>query len=213
MGDVVQAGGAVVLEVEAAGSAPIERIVVLRGKEEVASHRGYGEGDLGRRIRVLFEGAEYRGRGREVFWQGHARLVGNRFERAQAINLFNADKPLRLAADGSRVDVDSVTTGNFCGFDLWLADADGGEIDIVTDSVTTRIPVARIGLEDVVVDAGGLGRRLRLFRLPDQNRSWHLRFAQPVRLRSGDNPLYVRLTQEDGHQAWSSPIYLIGGRA
>jgi hypothetical protein len=31
-----------------------------------------------------------------------------------------------------------------------------------------------------------------------------------VRLRAGaDNPLYVRLTQEDGHQAWSSPIYLI----
>jgi hypothetical protein len=24
----------------------------------------------------------------------------------------------------------------------------------------------------------------------------------------GDNPLYVCLTQEDGHQAWSSPIYL-----
>jgi hypothetical protein len=24
-----------------------------------------------------------------------------------------------------------------------------------------------------------------------------------------DNPLYVRVTQEDGHQAWSSPIYFI----
>ena len=38
-----------------------------------------------------------------------------------------------------------------------------------------------------------------------------MRFAQPVRLRAGDNPLYVRLTQEDGHQAWSSPIYAIAG--
>ena len=211
MGDIVQADGEVILEVDAAGSAPLERIVVLNGKEEIAIHRGYDESQLGRRIRVLFEGAEYRGRGREVFWAGHARLVGNRFERAQAINLFNADKPLRLAADGSRVDVDTVTTGNFCGFDLWLADAHGGEIDIVTGVVTTRIPIAEIGLEDVVVDAGGLGRRLRLFRLPDQNRTWHMRFAQPVRLRAGDNPLYVRLTQEDGHQAWSSPIYAIAG--
>jgi hypothetical protein len=24
----------------------------------------------------------------------------------------------------------------------------------------------------------------------------------------GDNPLYVRITQEDGHLVWSSPIYL-----
>jgi hypothetical protein len=37
-----------------------------------------------------------------------------------------------------------------------------------------------------------------------------MRFEQPVRLRTGvDNPLYVRLTQEDGHQAWSSPIYVV----
>ncbi|MGH6917634.1 MAG: DUF3604 domain-containing protein [Geminicoccaceae bacterium] len=209
MGDVVQAGREVVLEVDAAGSAPLERIVVLNGKEAVATHRGYGEDQLGRRIRVLFEGAEYRGRGREVFWGGHARLVGNRFERARAINLFNADKPLRLAADGSGIDVDTVTTGNFCGFDLWLADAHAGEIDIVTDVVTTRIAIAEIGLEDFLVDAGGLGRRLRLFRLPDRNETWQMSFSQPVRLRSGDNPLYVRLTQEDGHQAWSSPIYVI----
>jgi hypothetical protein len=209
MGDIVQADGEVILEIDAVGSAPLERIVVLNGKEEVAVHRGYQENQLGRRIRVLFEGAEYRGRGREVFWAGHARLVGNRFERAQAINLFNADKPLRLAADGSRVDVDTVTTGNFCGFDLWLADAKAGEIDIATDVATARVPIAGIGLEDVVVDAGGLGRRLRLFRLPDRNETWRMRFEQPVRLRAGDNPIYVRLTQEDGHQAWSSPIYLI----
>jgi hypothetical protein len=210
MGDIVRADGEVLLQIDAAGSAPLERIVVFNGKQPVATHCGYGEQQLGRRIRVLFEGAEYRGRGREVFWQGHARLVGNRFERAQAINLFNADKPLRLAADGSRVDVDTVTTGNFCGFDLWLADPQAGEIDILTDVVTARIPIADIGLEDRVVDAGGLERRLRLFRLPDVNDSWGMRFEQPVRLRPGvDNPLYVRLTQEDGHQAWSSPIYVI----
>jgi hypothetical protein len=210
MGDVVRANGEVVLEVEAAGSAPIERITVFDGKEPLATHCGYDESQLGRRIRVLFEGAEYRGRGREVFWQGHARLVGNRFERAQAINLFNADKPLRLAADGSRVDVDTVTAGNYSGFDLWLADAHAGEIDILTDVVTTRMPIASIGLEDVIVDAAGLGRRLRLFRLPDENSTWSMRFEQPVRLRpGGDNPLYVRLTQEDGHQAWSSPIYVV----
>ena len=26
---------------------------------------------------------------------------------------------------------------------------------------------------------------------------------------AGDLPVYVRVTQADGHQAWSSPIYLI----
>jgi hypothetical protein len=27
----------------------------------------------------------------------------------------------------------------------------------------------------------------------------------------GDVPVYIRVTQEDGNQAWSSPIYLIKG--
>ena len=32
----------------------------------------------------------------------------------------------------------------------------------------------------------------------------------PVTLRPGvDNPVYARVTQEDGNQAWSSPIYFI----
>jgi hypothetical protein len=31
----------------------------------------------------------------------------------------------------------------------------------------------------------------------------------PAKRAAGDLPVYVRVTQEDGHQAWSSPIYLI----
>ena len=36
----------------------------------VHSVRPFGAGDLGRRVRVLWQGAEYRGRGRETIWQG-----------------------------------------------------------------------------------------------------------------------------------------------
>ena len=37
------------------------------------------EADLGRRIRVIWEGSEYRGRGRETVWDGHAELSDNAF--------------------------------------------------------------------------------------------------------------------------------------
>jgi hypothetical protein len=48
-----------------------------------------------------------------------------------------------------------------------------------------------------------------VFRLPDRNPHRHLRLERPVALRpAGDNPLYVCVTQENGHQAWSSPIYV-----
>ena len=211
MGDIVRTGDAeAILEIEALCSAPIERIVLFNGPSPVETVRGHGEADLGARIRVLFEGAEDRGRGREVFWQGQASLRGNRFTRAQAINFFNVDQPLRTDPDRGRVDFNSVTTGNFAGFDLWLEDRDAGELTFSAAIIERTVRIADIGLEDLVFEAGGLGRRLRLFRLPEVNPTWQMRFTREVPLRPGvDNPLYVRLTQEDGHQAWSSPIYVI----
>jgi hypothetical protein len=46
--------------------------------------------------------------------------------------------------------------------------------------------------------------------LPEQD--WGLRLAVDhvaTFARGADLPVYVRVTQSDGHQAWSSPIYLI----
>ncbi len=210
MGDVVRVdGGTIALAVDVLGSAPIERLTFFNGATPVATARAYSKDQLGRRIRVLFEGAEYRGRGRETFWRGTARMISNRFTRAVAINHFNADKPLRLGSNGDVLEFDTVTTGNFSGFDLWLEDRDSGEIDIAANHISRRFAVGEIGEEDTVVDLGGLGRRLRLFRLPDTNEAWRCSHMHTFDIEPGrDNPLYVRVTQEDGHQAWSSPIYV-----
>lgn len=211
MGDIVRTNGrSVELAVDVLGSAPIERVTVFNGKAPVAVHRPFDPGDLGRRIRVIWEGAEYRGRGREVHWRGHCRLEGNRFAECRSFNLFNVDKPLRLAADGSRADFDSVTTGNFAGFDIWLEDATAGDLVFSSNVLDARLPVSEITFEDRVFEAGGLGKRLRVLRLPDENGARSVSFRQRIEIEAGrDNPLHVRVTQEDGHQAWSSPIYLI----
>jgi hypothetical protein len=69
------------------------------------------------------------------------------------------------------------------------------------------VAIGDIGEDDVVVEAGGLERRIRVFRLPEQGGRTSVRASVAVALRPGvDNPVYARVTQEDGHQAWSSPI-------
>ena len=61
----------------------------------------------------------------------------------------------------------------------------------------------------VIIDAGGIRRRIRVFRLPDDNDENRIQVERRINLRDvGDNALYVCLTQEDGHLAWSSPIYI-----
>jgi hypothetical protein len=56
---------------------------------------------------------------------------------------------------------------------------------------------------------GELPRLIRVYRVPDTNNAYHLSGSVAPSLRAeGDNPLYVRVTLEDGTRAWSSPIYI-----
>ena len=49
-----------------------------------------------------------------------------------------------------------------------------------------------------------------VYRLPEADWSRHLTLDHAVSFAGGrDLPIYLRVTQADGHQAWSSPIYLI----
>ena len=209
MGDIVQLpSGNAVLKINVTGSAPIERVDIFNGLEHVSTHRPYTETGLGKRIRVIWEGAEYRGRFREVIWDGSAEFSGNKILKAAPINFFNADKTLNRVGDNT-LEWRALTTGNLGGFDAWLEDGKGGSISIQTPIVSEKVDIAGIGFEDTVFDAGKLGRKLRLFRLPDTNPHFEMTVEQEMKLRDkGDNPIYVRVTQEDGNQAWSSPIYI-----
>ncbi len=212
MGDIlVYDGRQVSFEIDIHASAPIERIEIRNQLETVEVYRPYSRQDLGSRIRVIWEGSEYRGRGRETIWDGCAQLLGNSFERLAPINRHNQDK--RFEAEGpDRLEWVSLTTGGFAGFDAWLTDPESGTLSIDTALVKLQIPICDIGYEDQVFDAGGIDRRIRIYRMPDENPHQCLTLQRSVQLADDrDNALYVRITQEDGHYIWSSPIYVIRG--
>ncbi|HKK28993.1 MAG TPA: DUF3604 domain-containing protein, partial [Alphaproteobacteria bacterium] len=158
----------------------------------------------------VWEGAEYRGRGRAVSWDGHLYLHGNRIRQAKPINFWNADKPLEARGD-TGLAWQAVTTGSFGGADIWLEDASAGRMEIETPQGRFEVLLEDIGFEDMVFDCGGLGKRLRLYRLPERLTAKTLRWSRKLKLRGpgeGDTRPFVCITQEDGHQAWSSPAYL-----
>ena len=146
MGDIVRPGQTPMhLTAEAIGTAPIERIDVLHGTQVMKTVRPYVPADLGRRVRVLWEGAEYRGRGRETRWQGKLTVAGNRIARQAAVNFLNPELGVRELAAGTSLGWNSVTTGNRAGVDLWLDDAGRGTLTIETNVVsgTVDLSVAR----------------------------------------------------------------------
>lgn len=209
MGDVLRTDAdAATFEIDLLADRPIERVEFRNGLELLETWRPYDATTLGRRIRVIWQGSEYRGRGRQTVWDGTARLDSNRFESVEPINFHNLDKTLQRVGDAG-LRWSALTTGGFGGFEATLADASAGTLVIDTGLVKASVPVSEIGLDDRRFEAGGLGRCLRVFRLPDDNRTVTARLTREIALRRDrDNALYVCVTQTDGHLAWSSPIYL-----
>ncbi len=212
MGDIIRPNGASMkLSVEVIGTAPVERVDVLHGTEVVHSVRPFGAGDLGPRVRVLWQGAEYRGRGRETIWQGTLSVTGNRIARFAAVNFLNPERKIAETTPGIALAWSSVTTGNLAGVDLWLQEAWTGTLKIETNVVSGVVDLSALADNVVVHDGGGLGRRLSVYRLPDADWNRRVTLEHSVTHRgSADLPVYIRVTQSDGHQAWTSPIYLIG---
>ncbi|MEC9369454.1 MAG: DUF3604 domain-containing protein [Pseudomonadota bacterium] len=209
MGDIARVSdGKVTLDIEAVGSSPIERIDVFDGRDQIDSVRPYSAGNGGRRIRLMYEGAEYRGRARTTTWDGSIAVNGNAIARAVMRNNWNLDRGLKLEGPG-KATFKAVTTGNFGVIDLWLEKDKDGRLTVETPHARLDLDIAKIGFEGKRQEAGGLGRALTAWRMPDELESWRMTHSLDVPVRAeGDTRLYVRVTQEDGHRAWTSPIYL-----
>ena len=209
MGDIASTDdSSVTLRVEAVAGTAIERIEIRNGIKTVETVRPYTESDLGTRYRVIWQGAEYRGRGRQTNWSGRAKFSGAAITRMEKINAWNHER--LLSVQGSDTVVwDAITTGNYGGFDVWLDDATGANLEVTSNHGKFSGALSDIGLEDTVIDCGGLERKIRIFRLPDENLHRELAYSAQIELApKGDNPLWVCVTTEDGFQAWSSPIFL-----
>ncbi|MEZ5816121.1 MAG: DUF3604 domain-containing protein [Hyphomicrobiaceae bacterium] len=209
MGDIARVKGeAVDLHVRVAGSAPVERVEIFDGERLVECIRPYTIADLGARVRLVYQGAEYRGRARTTNWDGELRVSGNAIVRAEMINNWNLDRGLQSQTT-TGLTWKAVTTGNYGAIDIWLGNGLDGQISFETRHVHGTRDIASLGLERHIFSAGGLDRAVKLFRLPEQMTQTNLNIRRRVALREcGDTRLYVRVTQEDGHRAWSSPIYL-----
>ncbi|MEO1650748.1 MAG: DUF3604 domain-containing protein [Pseudomonadota bacterium] len=198
------------LTVEAVGSAPIERIDIFDGLDLIETVRPYKAVDLGQRIRLTYEGAEYRGRSRTTVWDGELTIDGNTIETSAMLNNWNLDRGIQ-SATANQLTWKAVTTGNVGALDLTLAERNAGTLNFTTRHASSDVAIADIGLEPLVFEAGGLDRRVTLYRLPDaltETRMVH-RMSVPLRADELDTRLFVRVTQADGHRAWSSPIYLM----
>ena len=211
MGDVIDIQNEeATLIVRVAGTDAIDNIEVRNGLDTIKTIRPYKKDDLGSRIKVVWSGAEVRGRDRMTVWDGLLKVLGNKIKRFTPINFWNPQQPLERRGK-NELHWKSITTGGVAGAIIELEKPAAGVLEINTLQKNCRCDVKSIGLSPKTYKAGGLNKQIQIYRLPEKTKaSAEFEFTLPLsKLRRGDNPIYIRLTQEDGHMAWSSPIYLV----
>ncbi len=115
-------------------------------------------------MRVLWQGAEYRGRGRETLWEGKLTVTGNRIARFAPVNFLNPERIVREKVAGTTLAWNSVTTGNLAGIDLWLDEARRGVLEIETNIVSATVDLDVLADDTFAFEGGGLGRQLSVYR-------------------------------------------------
>ncbi len=210
MGDVVEVGAETpLLQAHIVGAAPLDSVEIRNGLQIVKRLVPYDKGDLGRRVKIVWSGARVRGRDRLVNWDGSLEVQGNSILAATPLNFWNVNHPLEQIGH-HKLAWKTVTTGGASGVILTLERMDGGTIKVNTSQGDMEVDVASVGLEPRVWDLGGLKKEIRIYRLPDQPATSELPFSLPLTgLHKGDNPIFIRMVQEDEHVAWTSPIYLV----
>ena len=210
IGDIVRTNGDTAkISISVRAPVGIVSVELRDGTKVLHRETTYSADELGDRIRVMWSGAEYRGRGRNTAWHGRATLTGARIDALEPVNKLNPE--MKMQQTGSTAVVwDGVTTGNMMGFDLRLTNlADGADLEIATNHGNLDLALSDIGFDTQTMDAGGLHRKLEVTRLPNVPLPSEVVLTQDVKVAEvGDTPIWVCVTLEDGNQVWSSPMYL-----
>jgi len=215
MGAEGRATGPVRVVGRAAGTGPLERIDVLRGLEILQTVSPYTAASYAgsSRYRIAWAGSRVRGRDRLTRWDGSLELSAGRILDAEPFAMENPEKGITRRTE-QRLEWISNTTGDDDGVDVTLEAPAGAVLRFRTPVIDLDVPLADLADGATrVVPAGGVDLRAFMRRLPTRDFTRELSFdvTDPTPLAGACSAYWLRVTQEDGAQAWTSPVYLTAG--
>jgi len=202
--------GEVVVSGRAVGTGPIERIDIFRGLTLVRTITPYTAGSFAgsNRYRVAWAGSRVRGRDRLTTWDGSLELSAGRVIDAVVFAMENPEKGIRLVGE-RRVQWISNTTGDDDGVDLTLDAPPDAVLRFRTPVIDLDVPLADLADGATrTFPAGGVDLRAFMRRLPGRDFTREVKIEHREIPPPGAHAYWIRVTQEDGAQAWTSPVYL-----
>ncbi len=215
MGEEFESPKPPVFKVRAMGECGIELIELKRASKTISSYRPKdGAARNSDWFRVSWSGARIHQRNRQTHWHGGLRVDKGRIDAPRNWQMDNLEEGIQ-SADERSIRWLSRTTGDADGVEFHLSDEAGARLFFETAVVSFEVKFDVIGTVPYVVDAGGVRQKVEVQRIspvqgyPEAKITFNVDESD---FHDGWNPYFIRLMQEDGALAWSSPIFVKRGK-
>ena len=206
MGSAIRTKEPPELKVECIGTAPIERVHLMRETEEVYRFPEHFARDESR-VRISWSGQRIRARNRRIVWDGSVKLSAGRILEAEGHAFDSAAEGIREVGE-QRVSWESVTTGDEDGVVLKIDAPDEAVLHFESPVLVHDVSLLEIRSGPLAVEAEGIDVKVVFELLPrGVGREVNFTYREPD-LPNGSYPYWVRVVQVDGAKAWASPIYV-----
>ena len=214
MGAAVDAASnAVTFDVHVHGTAPLWRVELLRWPETLYRHPAVPPALPARRhrLRIGWTGARIRARRRLTRWDGTLTLDQGTLLTATGWGFDRPDHGI-ISSGAHALSWRSATAGDWDGVVVEAECPDDATLRFETGPSSFTFAPRDVASQPLEIDAGGVGQRIVVERDPGSSQPATASFTyQDQPLPPGRYPYVVRVTQQDGHIAWSSPIFIQTG--
>jgi hypothetical protein len=210
-GDNVRSTGAPRFTIEVEGTAPLRSMELFRGTKRVfAAAIAALDPTPSGEIRLAWRGASAPGNWEKarMVWDGYLEVSEGRILAARGWALDTATEGI-VAQTPTRIDWRSITAGDWDGLVLKCQEGVRTALRFVTAPIRCGFDLVDLTVGRVERTERDPARELVVERLPrvPASLSW-AGTCQDMMAPPGEHAYWLRIAQEDGACAWSSPIYV-----
>lgn len=197
------------IEVSVRGTAPLYSVEIIRGDRVVHDHELVRPGDhTPDHIRVAWSGARLKSRGRHTNWEGSLKVADGAFG---SVTEFAFDSPRQGVTYQSDKEIRwrSITCGDLDGLIVEVESGNNPRFRFESHPVSFSFSLSELRSSPVSRDAGRVDQKVEVSLARAVHGPGEADFTfVDEEVEPGTHPYYVRVMQEDGEMAWSSPLYI-----
>lgn len=194
------------LKVTAVGTDIIDRVEIRNGREVI--HNWFPQITKDSPVfKILWMGAKTKGRNRRLEWKGSLEVVGSKIKNnITPINFLNQNNKIEVKND--KVVFNGATSGGTQGLTFHL-DKNEGKLKLQLNNKNYEFDVKKIFQKPIFRKVGLLDSGIEISRISTDKLNKVANFTCPItKLGKEFNAINIKVIQQNGHMAWSSPIFI-----